>query len=370
MLAELEKLRSSKVICYLTSLRGNLPSQMSEDAVRHFFDHLLLMDTRPLPKIDIFLVSNGGSGTVPWRLISLLREFASKVGVIVPYRAYSAASLLALGADEILMHPFAELGPIDPTVSNEFNPADPNTHQRLGINVEDVSAYVHFLRESVGITHEDELVKVIEILANKVHPLALGNVERFIAQSRMIARKLLKTHMAAGQDHVIDEIVENMASKLYFHGHPINRQEAKSDLGLKVVSDLSPHLESLIWNLYLDFENEFQNQTVFFPPGDLARLDLANPGTAAAAPPGFVPISAPVEVDYPELLQVMVESRRLSCRYTTDRRYRMTKIPTPQGIQSMVQEDILSQGWNCSSASAAAAAAQSESKSLEGAPTG
>jgi ClpP class serine protease len=53
---------------------------------------------------------------VPWRLISLFREYAAKVAVLLPYRAYSAATLLALGADEIVMHPFAEMGPIDPTV--------------------------------------------------------------------------------------------------------------------------------------------------------------------------------------------------------------------------------------------------------------
>lgn len=48
---------------------------------------------------------------------------------------------------------------------------------------------------TVGVRHEDELIKAVEILAQKVHPLALGNVERFISQSRMIARKILLTHM-------------------------------------------------------------------------------------------------------------------------------------------------------------------------------
>src|SRR4030095_8544102 len=111
------------------------------------------------------------------------------------------------------MHPFAELGPIDPTVTNEFNPlADDGTGRRLGISVEDVKAYVSFIKTTVGITHEDELIQAIEILGEKVHPLALGNVERFIAQSRMIARKILRTHATEVDSHTIDEIVENMAS--------------------------------------------------------------------------------------------------------------------------------------------------------------
>lgn len=227
LIKKIAALRGSSVVCFLTSVRQNVPTAIAEDAVRVFYDHLLLLPSRPVDKLDIFLCSNGGSGTVPWRLVSLFREYAKSFSVLIPYRAYSAASLIALGADEIVMHPFAELGPIDPTVSNEFNPKEEGTGRRLGISVEDVKAYVDFIKETVGITHQDELVKAIEILANKVHPLALGNVERFLSQSRMIARKILGTHKDEVEKHVIEDIVENMASKLYFHGHPINRKEAK-----------------------------------------------------------------------------------------------------------------------------------------------
>src|SRR6266851_1200545 len=187
LINEIEHIRGSRVICYLTSLRPGVPSQIAEDQVRIFFDHLLKLPERPVAKLDVFLCSNGGNGTVPWRLVALFREFAQSFNVLIPYRAYSAASLLALGADEIVMHPFAELGPIDPTVSNDFNPVEQGTGRRLPISVEDVRAYVSFIKETVGITHEDELVQVVRVLAEKVHPLALGNVERFVMQSRMIA---------------------------------------------------------------------------------------------------------------------------------------------------------------------------------------
>src|SRR5262249_32238509 len=163
LIAEIERLRNSKVVCYLTTIRPNSVAQMAEDAVREMFDHLLLLPSRPVKQLDVFLCSNGGSGTVPWRLVSLFREFAEKVAVLIPYRAYSAATMLALGADEIVMGPFAEMGPIDPTVTNEYNPVDPATQQRIGISVEDVKAYVAFVKDTVGIRHEDELIKAIEI---------------------------------------------------------------------------------------------------------------------------------------------------------------------------------------------------------------
>ncbi|EQD49447.1 protein containing DUF114, partial [mine drainage metagenome] len=128
LIKEIEGLRQSTVICYLTSVRPNVNAQIAEDAVRVMYDQILLLPNRPVEKLDIFLCSNGGAGTVPWRLVSLFREFAKSLSVLLPYRAYSAATLLALGADEIVMHPFAEMGPIDPTVSNEYNPIDPTTN--------------------------------------------------------------------------------------------------------------------------------------------------------------------------------------------------------------------------------------------------
>src|SRR5260370_15372592 len=164
LIKRIEQIRGSVVMCFLTSLRQNVPSQIADDSVRVFFDHLLLLTSRPIPKLDLFLCSNGGSGTVPWRLVSLFREYAKSLNVLIPYRSYSAASLLALGADEIVMHPFAELGPIDPTVSNEFNPTEQPSGRRLGISVEDVKAYVTFIKTTVGITHEDELIRAVEAL--------------------------------------------------------------------------------------------------------------------------------------------------------------------------------------------------------------
>ena len=122
LIEKLQQIRTSRVICYLTSMRPGLNASIADDQVREILEHLLALPSRPIPKLDIFIASNGGSGVIPWRLVFLFREFATSFNVLVPYRAYSAATLIALGADEIVMHPFGELGPIDPTVSNQFNP--------------------------------------------------------------------------------------------------------------------------------------------------------------------------------------------------------------------------------------------------------
>jgi hypothetical protein len=277
IIEKIESLRGSKVICYVTSLRPNAVGLMADDSAREFIEHLQRLPQQPIEKLDLFLASNGGDGVVPWRLVPIFREYAKQFNVLVPFKAYSAATIMALGANEIVMHKFGALGPIDPTVTNEFNPVEANTNRKLGISVEDVKAYVSFIKDTVGIKHEEELVRTIEILARKVHPLALGNVERFISQSRMIARKLLLLHTSKSEEHTLDGIIEELASKLFFHGHPINRTEAKA-LGLKVLENVPAEIETAMWELFADFESEFLFREHYDPLGKLLLNIAPNPG--------------------------------------------------------------------------------------------
>jgi hypothetical protein len=256
---------------------------MAMDATRFIYDHLEAIGEAEggRPKIDLFLHSNGGDGIVPWRLVSLIREFASRFSVLVPYRCFSAGTLTALGADEVVMHPMGMLGPTDPTVANPFNPPDPaNPAGRLGISVEDVTAYLALVKEDAGIKHEDQVVAAFNLLADKVHPLALGNVKRSLSQSRMMASKLLKMHMgSADHKHKVDQIVDNLTSKLYFHGHPINREEAR-ELGLSTVQNPTGAVERAMWRLYLEYEREM----LMSSPFDIATEFIGqNPALAPGA---------------------------------------------------------------------------------------
>jgi ClpP class serine protease len=84
---------------------------MAMDSVRKIFEHLRTIGKpKDQVKVDLFLHSNGGDGTVPWRLVTLIREYANRLGVLVPFRAFSAATLTALGADTIVMHPMGIAG--------------------------------------------------------------------------------------------------------------------------------------------------------------------------------------------------------------------------------------------------------------------
>ncbi|MBI4572548.1 MAG: hypothetical protein HY713_04580 [candidate division NC10 bacterium] len=64
--------------------------------------------------LDIFIHSPGGLPDAAASIVELLRERFAHIGFIVPFFAKSAATMLVLSGNQVLMTPAAELGPIDP----------------------------------------------------------------------------------------------------------------------------------------------------------------------------------------------------------------------------------------------------------------
>jgi Serine dehydrogenase proteinase len=266
-------------IAYVTSSRPGIAAQMSLDAVRRVADHL---PDNPVGSLDLFLSSDGGDSIVPWRLMTLLRDYATTVDVLIPHRAFSAATLAALGADKIVMHPMGILGPIDPTVHDPFGPIDPESGQRPGVSVEDVSAY-NELVEDVGINDEAGKLEAFSLLAREVHPLTLGHVKRGSAQARMLGEKLLRLRDPAVDGSDVDRLIDELTTKLYYHGHPINRTEAR-ELGLHVDDDPSREVAAAMWELYKAYETDMEMERPFDPIAEAAdRIPVPPPGGSPKA---------------------------------------------------------------------------------------
>src|SRR5205809_6728309 len=101
----IEANRKRPLISYITSMRQNALGQISSDVILEFTRQIKCIPAES-KGVDILIVSNGGDPTVSWRIISLLRERFDDVSVLLPFAAYSAATLISLGANEIVMHPF------------------------------------------------------------------------------------------------------------------------------------------------------------------------------------------------------------------------------------------------------------------------
>ncbi len=264
LIQKIEKIRKSHVITYVCGDRNPVTAQIGEDAVRIVYEHIYKRkkEAKTSDKLDLFLYSRGGDTTVPWRIISMLREHYSEVNVLVPYKAYSSATLISLGADNIIMGKKAELGPIDPTLMRR--PDIQAQQGPLEISVEDVSSFITFIRERAGLTDQSAITSLVQQLAQSLTPLSLGKVARTHSHIRLVARKLLSTHTKKYDETKMDTIIETMCEKMYSHGHAIGRKEAQ-ELGLPVVfaeaikiegsdAKTSEDLEEMLWALYLEYE--------------------------------------------------------------------------------------------------------------------
>ncbi len=67
-------------------------------------------------ELDLVLHSPGGSPQAAEQILEYLRTRFEYIRAIVPLQAKSAATMIALGCDEILVGAHSELGPIDPQI--------------------------------------------------------------------------------------------------------------------------------------------------------------------------------------------------------------------------------------------------------------
>jgi hypothetical protein len=248
LIEQIQGIRDSKVIAYITGDRQPIGSMIAEDAVRPLYEHLLSIGKNE--KIDLILYSRGGDVSVPWRIVSMFREFCDEFSILVAYKAHSAATLISLGADKIIMGKKAELSPIDPTLRRMAIGEITGPPQE--ISVEDVNSYISFIRERANINDQSALAQMVSILANNLAPLTLGSVNRQNSHIRLVARKLLTSRKEKLEEAKINSIVETLTEKIYSHGHAIGRKEAQ-EIGLPIEMP-EETLENALWGLYLKYE--------------------------------------------------------------------------------------------------------------------
>lgn len=263
---KIEALRNSRVITYITTTRPNINTQMEARDLREIYRRLESDNFDESENIDLFIYSLGGESVFSWAFVNLIREFAPNFNVLIPYNAFSCATSVALGANEIIMCKTGVLGPVDPQVTNPFNPEKNGV--LIPISVEDIAGFISLLKDKFELTDQNLLAKLSEILATDIRPLALGNAYRQYIKARDDARKLLELHLDPTRDkEKIDKIVETLVEKLYYHGHHVNRNEARK-IGLNVtfaetINNSDFVLSNLMWDLYLDYETDLQMTTPY-----------------------------------------------------------------------------------------------------------
>src|SRR5260370_9999159 len=208
---------------------------------------------------------------VAWRIMSLIRQRGiDKVAVIIPQSAFSAATLVAFGADEIVMHPNGHLGPVDLQITTWGEGGQPKR-----FSTEDISAFLEFVRENLKITDQQHIRALFELTCKEVGTLGIGFTARSSKLAVDLGERLLALHMKGEEAKTkIKSIVSHMSTKFYSHALPVSRTDPAS-IGLPVNKERDRELEKLMWAVYLHVAEELQEHTPFDPLMELLKSTKA-----------------------------------------------------------------------------------------------
>lgn len=276
LIEEIERLRGSRVLTYVTSDRIPAGGQMSNDAVRQIYEHLRKMGT--VDKLDLFIYSRGGDIDVPWRIANALRTAGNGWNVLVPLAANSAATLLALGADQIVLGPQGELGPIDPQMTVQRGGDQPIQDT---IGVEDVMSYVKFITERANLSDQAALGMAVAKLADRMDPVSLGRIYRTHSHIREVAGQMLRSRTSPPNEQTMGTIIETLAERVYAHGHAVGFRDAQ-DVGLPVIQ-ADDELDSAMWSLLNEYEDEMKVMDPLDPQMAISNGDLYEEDSKVAA---------------------------------------------------------------------------------------
>lgn len=234
LIKKLSTVLKEPIVTYWNSTKGSI---CQNDVVGLY---ALLQSTGRLKRLSLFLKSDGGSGQASLRMINLLRQYVDHLTVLVPLECQSAATMLALGADRILMGPLAQLSAVDTSLTHDLSPID-RDNDRVSVSNDELLRVIRLWTEQA----KDSTANPYQALFPFIHPLVIGAVDRSSALSTRICEEILSYHL---KDTKKAHAISNVLNSGYpSHTYPITLREAKR-IGLKVDS-LNDDVNALLFEL-------------------------------------------------------------------------------------------------------------------------
>lgn len=237
-LKDLQKIREASLFPFLSGV------EITPSVVDDIFDDLRKNYKDCNGHLDVIIDSGGGDIDAAYNLSMLFRKFGTKeLNFIVPRWAKSAATLLVCSGDKILMSPVAELGPLDPQIT-QINPMEGRMEQFSPLHIRST---LDMIREEFDKGNEKLATGLMERLQ---FPITLGSFVKSSEIGQQYVTRLLETRMLSDdkEQDTLKHIAKQLATGYADHGFCINIDEAKR-LGLKVC-ELGDDELNIIWELH------------------------------------------------------------------------------------------------------------------------
>ncbi len=231
---EIERVLDGTLITYWNNSRG----EVCDNDVVAFYE--LLETIGPQQKIYFFIKSDGGHGQASLRIINLIRQYCQELIALVPLECASAATIMAIGANEVRMGPMAYLTAVDTSLTHDLSPID-RDNDRVSVSLDELNRIIKLWQKEKSKEAENPYKSLFEY----VHPLVIGAVDRAESLSIMLCRELLLYHIS--DEERATEIATTLNSKYPSHSYPILLEEAKK-IGLNV-DKMSKEVNGLLLEL-------------------------------------------------------------------------------------------------------------------------
>ncbi len=249
---EIERYRKKPLLIYATKFLEGMPpgapNFIDLSDVDGFTD--LINSVKGNKAVDILLHSPGGRPDATERLVGLLRGAFQEVNFLIPHSAYSAATMLALSGNCIILHPSATLGPIDPQIN--------------GIPARSIKRGFEKIKEKIAKEGPETLPAYIPLIEKYSIDL-LELCEDSEKLSKELVSTWLKKYMFRGEKGVgrkISKAVKYFSDydKHLMHSRPLPLEKL-TEFGLKIeLADET--LRELLWEAYI-LLNGFFNVSPF-----------------------------------------------------------------------------------------------------------
>lgn len=189
--------------------------------------------------VDVLLHSPGGLPDATERIVTILRNKFEEVNFLIPHSAYSAATMLALSGNSIVLHPSATLGPIDPQIN--------------GTPARSIKRGFEKAREKIAKDGPESLPAYIPLIEKYSLDL-LELCDDSEKLSRELVTSWLKKYMYAGQKDAWRKIKKAVTyfsdyDEHLLHSRPLSMDKL-SGFGLNItVAD--DGLRDLLWEAYI-----------------------------------------------------------------------------------------------------------------------
>lgn len=221
-----------------------LDVEITRSVVDDIFDDLRKRYQKCNGHLDVLIDSGGGDIDSAYNLSMLFRKFGSEeLNFIIPRWAKSAATLLVCSGDKIFMSPVAELGPLDPQIT-QMNLLEGRVEQFSPLHI---GSTLDMIREEFESGNEKLAKGLMERLQ---FPITLGGFLKSCEVGEQYLIKLLETRMLSNSEEKSKSksIAKRLTKGYADHGFCINIDEAKG-LGLEVF-DLSEEELNIVWELH------------------------------------------------------------------------------------------------------------------------